>query len=385
MKRIILGLILCSIAIAGFGQEQGENILYFVDSIPVIEEPEEGFGQLDENEIDRAEVVKDKQLIQATGYQNLDGIIYIFTKAYSLRSDSIKSIPTTKSMEQRNGTWYMNEDTKPYSGPFIDYYLNGKKQGQGYLFEGRLKGMRYKYHRNGNLSDEIEYENGISNGIEKRYYEDGTLMQIGELREEKEIGIWEMYHPNGQLKQRTIFNENGKMDGESISYYSTGKIKGKNNFKNGVHQEDKTNKKLFDYYNDAQQVYDQGNPKGAIKKLDKAIELNSSWADAYFARGTMKLNDFQFDDAIEDFNRTIEIEPYFTNAYANRAFSITRKYQLGNGRTLSKTKDILVIASKEVSISETDLIKVCADLNKAVSLGDDNRMVLDALEKHCGQ
>ena len=97
----------------------------------------------------------------------------------------------------------------------------------------------------------------------------------------------------------------------------------------------------------------------------------------------MKLNNFQFDEAIIDFNKTLEIEPYFTNAYSNRAFAILRKFELGNGRTLSKSKDIQIIASKETEIPESELNKICADLKKAVSLGDDDWMVLEAMEKHC--
>ena len=382
MKNKILITLLTLSSIICFSQNQNENVLYIVDSIPIIEEPEEGFGTLTENEIDRVEVLKNREAIEKTGYKDLDGIIYVFTKEYVKRPDSIKAIPTTKLMTKKNGTWYLNNSSKPYSGIFIDYYLTGKKQGEGTLLNGKLKGKRLMYHMNGNVSDEIEYDNGLSNGTEKRFNKAGTLIQKGEFKNGKEIGIWEMYHPNGQLKQRTNF-VNGKMDGESISYYSTGEVKGKNVYKNGVYQKDKTNDKLFKLYNESQDLYKQVNYKGAIKKLDKALELEPNWADAYFARATMKLNDFQFDEAVTDFNKTLEIEPYFTNAYSNRAFAILRKYELGNGRTLSKSKDVQIIASKESEIPESELTKICSDLKKAVSLGDDNWMVLEALEKHC--
>ncbi len=382
MKNKILISLLTLLPMFCFGQDQNENVLYVVDSIPVIEEPKEGFGTLTEKEIDRVDVLKNKEAIEKAGYKDFDGIIYVFTKEYANRPDSIKAIPTTKLMTKKNGTWYLKNNSQPYSGPFIDYYLNGKKQGEGILFNGRLKGKRQMYYFNGALSDEIEYVNGISHGTERRYYEDGTLMQKGDFKHGKEIGTWEMYHPNGQLKQRTNF-VNGKMDGESISYYSTGEIKGKNVYKNGVYQKDKVNDKLFKLYNESQNLYKQLNNKEAIKKLDKALELDPNWADGYFARATMKLNDFQFDEAIKDFNKTLEIEPYFTNAYSNRAFAILRKHQFGNGRTLSKSKDIQIIASKETEIPESELTKICADLKKAVSLGDANWMVLEALENHC--
>lgn len=382
MKNKILLLLLTLVSFIGQSQNKNDNVLYVVDSIPIIEEPKEGFNTLTENEIDNVVVLKNKKAIDSLGYKELDGIIYVFTKLYVQRPDSIKAIPTTKRMNKKDGTWYLKNSSATYSGKFIDYYLTGIKQGEGVLFNGKLKGKRLLYHQNGNVSDEIEYENGISNGLEKRFYKDGTLMQKGSFKNGKEIGIWEMYHPNGQLKQRTTF-KNGKMDGESISYYSTGNLKGKNIYINGVYQKNKINDKLFKYYNESQELYKQVNYKGAIKKLNKAVELDSTWADGYFARGTMKLNNFQFDEAIKDFDKTLEIEPYFTNAYSNRAFAIMRKHEFGNSRTLSKSKDIQIIATKETEIPETELTKICEDLYKAVSLGDNNWMVLEAVKKHC--
>lgn len=381
MKRQIALLYLLFLSILTFGQNQNERILYVVDSISIIEEPKEGFGTLTENEIEKVDVIKDKKIIESKGFKDLDGIIYVFTKEYAKRPDSLKSIPSTKRMNKKNGSWYLI-DTEPYTGKFIDYYLNGKKEGEGYLFNGKLRGKRLLFYPEGNLSDEVEYENGLQNGIEKRYFKNGTLMQTGEFKNGKEIGIWEMYHPNGQLKQRTNF-VNGKMDGESVSYYSTGEIKGKNNYTNGIYQKDKINDKLFELYNQSQELYKQMDYKGAIKKLDAALKIEPNWSDGYFARGTMKLNNFQFEEAKADFDKTIQIEPFFTNAYGNRAFTIIRKYEFGDSRTLSKSKDVQVFATKKVEIPESEIEKICLDLTKAVELGDTNSMILEAYKKYC--
>ncbi|HLO73204.1 MAG TPA: hypothetical protein VK164_04645 [Flavobacterium sp.] len=316
MKRQITILYLFFLSLSTFGQNQNERILYIVDSIPVIEEPKEGLVTLTENEIEKVDVIKEKKIIETKGFKDLDGIIYVFTKEYAKRPDSLKAIPSTKKMTKKNGAWFL-KDSEAYTGKFIDYYLNGKKEGEGYLFNGKLKGKRLLFHINGNVSDEIEYENGLSNGTEKRFYENGTLMQKGEFKNGNEIGIWEMYHPNGQLKQRTNF-VNGKMDGTSVSYYSTGEIKGKNNYINGIYQKDKINDKLFELYNQSQELYRQMDYKGAIKKLDAALKIEPNWSDGYFARGTMKLNNFQFEEAKADFDKTLQIEPFFTNAYGNR-------------------------------------------------------------------
>lgn len=376
-------MILILSSVIGFGQNQNEKILYIVDSIPVIEDPEESLGTLTAEEIDRVEVVKDKKVIASTGYTDLDGIIYLFTKEYVNRPDSIKAIPTTKLMTRKNGAWYLKNSSTSYSGKFIDYYLTGKRQGEGILRDGTLSGKRILYYPNGKVSDEIEYESGLSHGLEKRFYKDGSLMQKGIFEKGKEIGVWEMYHPNGQLKQRTNFNEHGKMDGESVAYYSTGKVQGKNCYKNGSYQPDKVNDKIYGFYKDSQELYQKWDYKGAIQKLNKALALDSTFAEGYFARGTMKLNDFQFEEAAKDFDKVLMIEPFFTNAYSNRAFTIIKKYELQNGRTLSQTKGIQVIATKEADIPASELPKVCADLKKAVELGDENKMVLDALKKYC--
>lgn len=381
MKRKIAILNLLFLTISTFGQNQNERILYIVDSIPVIEEPKEGLGTLTENEIEKVDVIKDKKIIETKGFKDLDGIIYVFTKEYSKRPDSLKVIPTTKKMTQKNGAWFL-KDSELYTGKFIDYYLNGKKEGEGYLFNGKLKGKRLLFYPEGNLSDEVEYENGLQNGLEKRYFKNGTLMQRGEFKNGKEIGVWEMYHPNGQLKQRTNF-VNGKMDGESVSYYSTGEIKGKNNYISGVYQKDKINDKLFELYNQSQELYRRMDFNGAIKKLDAALKIEPNWSDGYFARGTIKLNNFQFEEAKADFDKTIQIEPFFTNAYGNRAFTIIRKYEFGESRTFSKSKDVQVFATKKDEIPESEIEKICIDLTKAVELGDTNSMILEAYKKYC--
>jgi len=380
MKKQIIFLLLF-LSFATFGQNQNERILYIVDLIPIIEEPKEGFGALSENEIEKVEVIKDKNLIETKGFKDIDGIIYVFTKEYEQRPDSLKAIPSTRSMTKKNGTWFLNE-SEPYTGRFIDYYLNGKKEGEGYLFNGKLKGKRLLFHLNGIISDEVEYDNGISNGTEKRYYENGVLMQKGEFKNGKEIGIWEMFHQNGLLKQRSNF-VNGKMDGESVSYYSTGQIKGKNIYVNGIYQKDKINDRVYELYNQSQELYKQMDYKGAIKKLDAALKINPNWSDGYFARGTMKLNNFQFDEAKEDLDKTIQIEPYFTNAYGNRAFTIIRKFEFSNSRSLSKSKEVQVFATKKVEIPDSEIEKICLDLSKAVELGDKNSMVLEAFKKYC--
>ena len=379
-KKISILLLVLS---SSLSQAQNEKALFVVDSIPIIEEPKKN-NSLSQDEINNVVTVTKRQTLDSLGYNQLDKVIYVFTKAYVNRPDSLKSIPSTRIMENRNGTWYLPNNTNPYSGRFIDYYLNGKKQGEGFLFNGRLKGNRKMYYQNGNISANLEYENGISNGSEKSFYENGKLKEEGVTKNQKKIGLWKSYHPNGKIKKLIPHNGNSLIHGESVSYYSTGKIKSSFKYKNGTYIKDKKFEKFYKLYNGGQEKFKLGNFKSAIKKYTKCIELNPTSADAYFARGTANLNEFDYESAISDFNKTLGIEPYFTNAYANRAVVLIRKYEFANSRKISKMQGVTIMASKKgVTIPENDKVKICKDLNKAVSLGDKNWMVLDALKKHC--
>jgi tetratricopeptide (TPR) repeat protein len=59
--------------------------------------------------------------------------------------------------------------------------------------------------------------------------------------------------------------------------------------------------------------------KGAIKDYDKAINLDKSYALAYFNRGTCYMALKETKAAMRDFNETIELDPKFAKAYYGRA------------------------------------------------------------------
>ncbi len=381
MNKIILFLI--GVLFAGtivFGQSSNEKTLFVIDSIPVIDDPEDG-NDLSQADVSDLTVVKNKDTLNGLGYGQFDVVTFIFSKAYRNREDSIKQIPSSKQMEKKSGVWLFHNT--PYSGQFIDYYYNGKKQGEGTFLNGRVNGHRTMYYQNGKISIERNYKDGIENGIEIEYYEDGSIKQKGEFVNGKENGIWDMYFPNSQLKQRSNFI-NGAMDGETTVYYSTGKVLAVEVTKNGKTSPDKWLEKINQAMDKGNESSKEEDYKNAIKNYSKAIEIDSTYAEAYFARGTAKLNDFQFDAAVTDFDKTIQIEPYMDVAFANRAFARIRKYQFGNSRTISKNSEVTILASKyKVALPESEQEKICNDLQRAVFLGDKSKMITEAISNYC--
>jgi tetratricopeptide (TPR) repeat protein len=71
------------------------------------------------------------------------------------------------------------------------------------------------------------------------------------------------------------------------------------------------NKRGDAYYNKSQ--YDL-----AIKDFDRAINLNQNYADAYYNRGWAYLDSGNYEKALNDFNKTIDLNPQYTRAYNGR-------------------------------------------------------------------
>lgn len=64
--------------------------------------------------------------------------------------------------------------------------------------------------------------------------------------------------------------------------------------------------------------YRMGDYDGAIADYNKALDLNSSYLGAYNNRGMAKSKQGNFDGAIADFSQAIKMKPSFTDAYFNR-------------------------------------------------------------------
>ena len=66
----------------------------------------------------------------------------------------------------------------------------------------------------------------------------------------------------------------------------------------------------------------------AIADYNKAIELKLDYAQAYNNRGGVWIKKGDYEKAIDDFNKAIEINPKYTGAYYNRGdayFSLDNK------------------------------------------------------------
>lgn len=359
MNKIILTSLLIFYTFVSFAQEKQERIFYFVDSIPVLDTPDDS-EQPANDDIANLEVITSPDKIKALGYEGkLDKIIFITTKAYNFRTAEVKRIPTTANMVKVDGIWHLKNSEAPYSGRFIDYFMNGRIEGDGILKEGVIDGVRTRYYVNGNKRGFYTYTMGIENGESQEYFSNGVLKQKGSFDNRQETGLWQVY-------------------------YSTGKLKRQSNFVNHKQDLPKEEIKFYDLLEKAIAMMKEENYNGAIKKLDAAALLNPAYADVYFYRGTAKLDNFNFDEAVADFDKAAELEPMYMEAISNRAFARLRKYEFKASRTLTKNSEVTILAAKDhVDIPKEDQDKICADLKLGYELGDHKPMIVDAMKRYC--
>jgi len=82
------------------------------------------------------------------------------------------------------------------------------------------------------------------------------------------------------------------------------------------------------YINHRADDYQRGQYDEAILDLNKAIEINSRYAEAYFNRGVVYGKGKQrYNQAISDFTKAIVINPAYAEAYTNRRNAYASKNQ----------------------------------------------------------
>lgn len=107
------------------------------------------------------------------------------------------------------------------SGICISYHSNGMMLDSALFQNGEVVDKRFRWHRNGYLSDSINRVND-STYVQVGWFDDGSLAYAGHIVKEMEEGKWKYYHHNGELSSLEIYKK-GKII--SVEYYDeTGKL-----------------------------------------------------------------------------------------------------------------------------------------------------------------
>lgn len=117
----------------------------------------------------------------------------------------------------------------------------------------------------------------------------------------------------------------------------------------------------------------------AISEYTKAIELNFQWAKVYEGRGRAYLYKSEYNKAISDFTKAIELDPQYARAYANR--STAYEHEGMHEEAISDHKKFVAITARHqadfwykkacVYASMGDKTNALENLKKAIALDPD--------------
>jgi len=384
IKLLIFLLVFLLISTTSFDQISNDKILFVIDSIPLLNDPEE-WNPINPDDIADINVIKDKDSLKRLRPEQLDGIVYIFTKAYRNRPDSIKRIPSLKQMVVKNEIWNLNGI--PYSGKYIDYYNSGKIQNKGTLLNGKLNGELTVYFKNGNKKFISNYKDGILHGVWSDYYPNGVLLSSRKYADGKIIEYGTHYFVNGQIESEIKPKKATHYD-TAFSYYSTGQVKKMKLIKKQPSVQDK---KTNDF-NAAVTYFFQSVNEGKLKEANKYFysiwKVDSTSSDTRFKEGFLLLKEFRFDAAIEAFDKALKLEPLMRESLVHRALARIKKYKYANTKLLpGKNKEIPLTLEDIISIPQDEQAKICNDLRQAVYVDFSElyvpKMVAPAILNYC--
>ncbi len=99
-----------------------------------------------------------------------------------------------------------------------DFYPHGLLKEEATYKAGKIVGVYKEFYENKNLKKECNFVDGILEGPYKTYYINGKLEQEGIAANGKTSGKWLKYYSDGKLKEQSNLDENGKVNGDEITF-----------------------------------------------------------------------------------------------------------------------------------------------------------------------
>jgi antitoxin component YwqK of YwqJK toxin-antitoxin module len=150
------------------------------------------------------------------------------------------------------------------------YYQNGTKAAEG-VYAGTQKDSVWNYYSyyEKKLNGKEKFVNGKKEGISVIYYSSGKKSQELEYKNDIKHGVWRQFYENGSLKILTAYN-NGKRTGNFVVNYPDGKPEWKGKYVNDVKEGKWIN------YNPDGSVYSEIEFENGIAKNSEELNMKES-------------------------------------------------------------------------------------------------------------
>lgn len=129
---------------------------------------------------------------------------------------------------KKQGKWILRGKHKPGS-----CYQTEQKVEEGKYAENKKTGKWIEYYCNGNMKNQLTFQNGRPDGYAIMYHENGKISEEGNWKNNRWVGNYKLYYENGQVQHEFVFNPNGKREGPQKYFYENGQVAIEGTFVNG--------------------------------------------------------------------------------------------------------------------------------------------------------
>jgi antitoxin component YwqK of YwqJK toxin-antitoxin module len=132
------------------------------------------------------------------------------------------------ALGKKQGKWILRGKHKPGS-----CYAAEQKAEEGKYTENKKIGKWVEYYCNGNMKNQLTFQNGRPDGYAIMYHENGKISEEGNWKNNRWTGPYKLYYENGQPQHEFVFNASGKREGPVKYFYENGQIAIEGSFVNG--------------------------------------------------------------------------------------------------------------------------------------------------------
>ncbi|NML23973.1 hypothetical protein HHL16_24035 [Pseudoflavitalea sp. G-6-1-2] len=323
------------------------RVLYVVDSLPVTDHFFN--SEFIPSEVASMHVLQAPAIKTYPTYRKYDSVVFLFSRSYMQRPDSLKHIPALQQLNHIGGRYYRNG--QPYTGKAASFFMDGTLRHSGYITDGLMTG-EHIFGQWGGTTSFTTYTYDKHNNMQNVSVDSAGRM-LGRMRkEDNELMLWEKYFPNGQVMFRTEKKGNKKIH---TSYTSSGLMTDSTVYD--------LRKKKSPYVAPALEAY-----RSLIrnKEFQKALETYPGLPETWWRMALSETEKLNFSTALVYLDSSIKLEPLdpilFMMRAETRLLQYTCKSDTSYCKADKKFYEFLNTAPK-LHISMEDRKKILADLD----------------------
>jgi antitoxin component YwqK of YwqJK toxin-antitoxin module len=129
---------------------------------------------------------------------------------------------------KKQGKWIIKGKHKPGT-----CYAAEQKVEEGKFTDNRKIGKWLEFYCNGNMKNQLTFQNGRPDGYAIMYHESGKILEEGTWKNNRWVGPYKLYYENGQAQHEFNFNASGKREGPVKYFHPNGQVAIEGTFING--------------------------------------------------------------------------------------------------------------------------------------------------------